>query len=206
MRVTGNNSSVQDKIMSIRLLLDGHNFSQASQQLHFADFGQAGDVVISFDTAKTVLVPAYLCEAGVEGPYLQFSGVAPKAGEKVVCSEKCDDMVAIMAVDEAIVGLVEEQTSGRKIHYTSPLLEIAHGEKRNVNVFLTTQNAYIAVWDKGLRYAEVLPDPTFDSLLYYFRVLGEEFRLRKFDIKIGGEKAREAVDVVAEYFKNVRQV
>jgi hypothetical protein len=192
--------------MSIRLLLDGHNFSQASDSLRSADVRQAGEVVVSIDSAKTVLVPAYLCEERVEEAYLRFGGVASQTGERVVCSEKQGEAVAIMAVDGAIVDYIEEELAGRTIRYTSPLLEMARGEKRAVNILLTSRNAYVVVWDKGLRYAEVFPDPTPDSLLYYLQVLGGEFRLKKFEIRIGGEGAGEIVAEVAEYFKNVRQV
>jgi hypothetical protein len=205
MLATGNNHSAPNKIMSIRLLLDGHNFSQVSGALRSADVGQAGEVVVSFDSAKTVLVPAYLCEEGVGEAYLRFGGVAPESGERVVCSEKQGEAVAIMAIDGAIVDYIEEELGGRTVRYTSPLLEIAGGEGRTVNIFLTPQNVYVTVWDKGLRYAEVLPDPTPDSVLYYLQVLGGEFRLKKFDIRIGGEGAEEVVSEVAQYFKNVKK-
>jgi hypothetical protein len=192
--------------MSIRLMLDGHNFSQASHMLRSSDMERCSEVVVSLDTAGTVLVPAYLCEEGVEETYLRFSGVAPESTERIVCSEKHGDVVAIMAVNGEILGLIEEELGGRTIRYTSPLLEIACGERRNINVFLTRQNAYIAVWDKGLRYAEVLPDPSPDSVLYYLQTLGSDFRLKKFDISISGERAGEVVASVSDYFKNTRQV
>jgi hypothetical protein len=192
--------------MSIRLLLDGHNFSQASHSLREAGARQASEVVVSFDTASAVLVPAYLGEEDVGEAYLRFCGVAPKAAERVVCSEKQGDVMAIMAVNGAVLDLIEEQLAGRTVRYTSPLLEIAHGERRNVNVFLTRQNAYMAVWNKGLRYAEVLSDPSADSVLYYLQTLAGEFRLKKFVIGIGGEGAGEVVAMASGYFKNVRRV
>jgi hypothetical protein len=192
--------------MSIRLLLDGHNFSQASHSLRSADVERATEVVVSFDTAQTVLVPAYLGEENVGEAYLRFSGVAPAEGDRVVCSEKQGEAVAIMAVSGAILDLIEEESGDRMVRFTSPLLEIANGKRRNVNIFLTRRNAYLAVWDKGLHYAEVLPDPSADSVLYYLQTLAGEFRLRKFEIRIGGEMAGDVVASVGEYLKNVRQV
>lgn len=191
--------------LSIRLLLSGHNFSQASQVLHTAALENAGRLVVSLDTYKTVLVPAYLCEPGTEVDYLCFNGMDVSEDEVVVVSAKHDDIVAVMAVRTDIVGLVANQWSG-EVEYTSPLLEIASGaKKRDVNVFLTTDNAYIAVWDKGLRFAEALPDPSADSVLYYLQVLGRELRLKKFDINIGGHGAPDVVAAVEPYFKNVKQ-
>jgi hypothetical protein len=78
-----------------------------------------------------------------------------------------------------------------------------HG-KRAVNILLTAENVYIAVWEKRLRIAEVLPDPSKESLLYYLQVLGRDFKLRKFDIFVGGERAVEVVGVLKRYFDNVR--
>jgi hypothetical protein len=206
MRVTGNNLSVANKVMSIRLLLDGHNFSHTSHTLRSTSVEQGAEVVVSFDTARAVLVPAYLCEEGVGEAYLRFGGIEPSDDERIICSEKQGETIAVMAVNEAIVSLIEKEMAGRTVRYTSPLMEIARGEKRNVNIFLTLRNAYVVVWDKGLRYVEVLPDSSPDSVLYYLQELGGEFRLKKFDICVGGERAGEVVASVGEYFKNVRLI
>lgn len=210
MRATGNNGSANDKVMSIRLLLDGHNFSQASAAFRAAtgEGGVGGEVaesvVVSFDTHKTVLLPAYLCEDGVGEDYLRFNGFAPAPGERVVVSEKAGETVAVMAVDGVLLDETEELL-GRRAVYTSPLLEIACGNKRDINIFLTTGNAYVAVWDSGLRFAEVFPDSSADSVLYYLQSLGSEFKLKRFNINIGGEGSAAVVAAAAQYFKHVKQ-
>ncbi|MDR0907826.1 MAG: DUF3822 family protein [Rikenellaceae bacterium] len=196
--------------MSIRLLLDGHNFSRASHTLRSAGVDMAlREVVVTLDSAKTVLVPAYLCEEGVEAAYLRFGGVGAGAGERVVHSEKRGDVVAIMAVNEQVAELIGEMTqrSRAAVRYSSPLLEMARGgDRRLVNIFLTASNAYIVVWDKGLRYAEVLPDASPDSVLYYLQTLTDEFRLRKFEIRIGGVGAEAVVAVARDYYNKVRPI
>lgn len=254
---TGNRFPGNDKVMSIRLLLDGHNFSRASESVreYLADYGGGhaahGGPVVSFDTAKTVLMPAYLYDKGVEEDYLRFGGMGLTAGETAVVSEPREGIIAVMGISEEVWALVgqelfvgrytgvrqEELEAGnrtmsslhgfgngvheagtperfeggecmegllKEVRTTSPLLEIATGRKRDVNIFLTDKNAYVAVWEKGLRMAEVLPDASVDSLLYYMQVIGRQFKLRKFDINIGGEHAGVTANSLRQYFSNVR--
>ncbi len=189
---------------SIEPLLGGHNFTS----------GEGGVTVVALDTAKTVLVPAEMYEEGVGEEYLVFNGMEPGEGEVAVASEPMEvsgvhggGIVAVMAVRSDVLELV-----GGDFRVTSPLLIIASGagrerRKREVNIFLTDDNAYLAVWEKGeggLRMAEVLPDTSMDSLLYYMQVVGRSFKLRRFDINIGGERAGMVADTLRRYFKNVK--
>lgn len=94
---------------------------------------------------------------------------------------------------------------------TSPLLSVAadHGQGRQgreVNIYLTEENVYLVVWDGALRMAEVLPDGSVDSILYYMHVVGQRFRLRKFDITVSGLRARLVADALRRYNKKVRVV
>lgn len=152
--------------------------------------------VVSLDSAKTILLPASFYEKGLEEDYLRFNGMEIEAGERAVASEPCNGMVAVMGVPVRNIPPESEC-------FTSPLLSITHGRKRDINIFLTSENAHIAVWDKGLCKAEVLPDRSADSLLYYMQVLGREFKLRKFDIYVSGFFAEDAADVLRQYFANV---
>lgn len=187
--------------MSVRIVLDGHNFERAAAELE--KHAAADSALVSFDTAKTVLVPAHLCEQGVEESYLRFNGMPLADGEQAVVSEAEDDIVAVMAVSSAVAGLVADRF-GEKVRFTSPLLEIACGRKRDVNIFLTAENAYIAVWEKGLRMAEALPDNSVDSLLYYMQVLGRSFKLRRFTINLTGADTSEAAAALSQYFDKVK--
>lgn len=176
------------------------------------------NTLCSLDTAKTVLVPAELYEKGMEEDYLRFNGMAPARGETVVASVPQNDIVAVMAVPAEVWEPLRDRYQRGEVAVTSPLLSVATshgvelereqgrkwGRKRDVNVLLTGGNVYLAVWDKGLRMAEVLPDPSIPSLLYYMQVVGRNFKLRKFDIHIGGERAQEAIEALKRYFGNVR--
>ena len=164
--------------------------------------------MISLDTAKTILLPVSLYQEGLGEGFLRFNGMEPAAGERVVVSGPQDGMVAVMAVksEEAdrCTGVAGVDGAGEE-HITSPLLEIArHGRGREVRVLLTARNVYLAVWDDGLQMAEALPDNSVDSILYYMQVVGREFKLRKFDIHVSGERAGLVADALRRYYKKVK--
>ncbi len=188
------------------------------------------DTAYVVDTAKTVLVPAELYEKGMEEDYLRFNGMAPERGEVAVASAPDasgaqgvpqNDIVAVMAVPADEWGLLREKYERGEVGVTSPLLRICTqrgielereqgrkwGRKRDVNLFLTAENVYLAVWEnKELRMAEVLPEGSVDSLLYYMQVVGRNFKLRKFCINVGGECVGEAAEALKRYFGKVRIV
>jgi hypothetical protein len=191
---------------------------------------ELGDI-ISFDTARTVLVPAPLYEKGSGEQYLRFGGMALASDEVAVASEPHDGIVAVMAVGAGEWSLYKDRYERGEVVVTSPLLSViagqgghgAHGgyggfgvyggsgrsgrRARGVNILLTAAgNVYLAVWDDGLRMAEVLPDGSTDSILYYMQVVGRRFRLRGFDITVGGERAGLVADALRRYYRKVRVV
>ncbi len=198
MQVTGSEN--------ILLMLDGHSFSLAAHAVAEYRANHGGRVpVVSLDTPKTILMPAYLYEKGVEADYLRFNGMEPTDAETAAVSEEQDGIVAVMAVSTAVAELVAREF-GEGVRFTSPLLEIASGRKRDVNIFLTRDNLYFTVWDKELKMAEALPDNTGDSLLYCMQVIGRRFKLRRFAINVSGEAAEEAGRVLGEYFPKVNVI
>ncbi len=164
---------------------------------------------MTIDTAKTLLVPAEMYEPGAEAEYLLFNGMALSADEVAVASKEQDGIVAVMAVPAAEWRLCEERYERGEVRVISPLLSVATARRgkrggRAVDILLTAENVYIAVWEKGLKMAEALPDNSVDSILYYLQVLGRQFRLRKFDINVGGERAGEVADALRQYFSGVK--
>lgn len=202
--------SASDKIIpthgadiTVRLLLDGHGFERTARSIGRAVSQGVRAVVVSFDTPKTIVLPAELAEDGVGEAYLRFNGMELSKGERIAMSDKDSGVVALMAVDGAIIDLLEE--SFESVVYSSPLLETPAADKRFVRLFLTCANAYLTVWDKGLKFAEVVPDQSADSALYCLHGLGREFRLHRFEIHVGGEGASAVAVAVSQYFKHVKQ-
>ncbi len=186
--------------------------------------------IISFDTARTVLLPAELLKRGegrengdagrMAADYLRFNGMALAAGETAVVSESCDGIVAVMAVSTDDLNRRKDQYERGEVRVTSPLLCVATGgadgeterygdgkiggrKGRAVDIILTETNAYMAVRENGLKMAEALPENSVDSLLYYMQVAGQQFKLRKFDIRISGPHAEQVADALRQYYKKV---
>jgi hypothetical protein len=154
---------------------------------------------IVFDTAKVVLIPAELFENGTEAELLRFNGMAIAADEVAVATREREGIVAVMAVPALSVG--------EGISVSSPLLTVATGRRAKgcaVDLLLTAENLYLAVWEKGLKMAEALPDNSVDSILYYMQVLGRQFKLRKFDIRVSGRGAEVVAETLRQYYKNVK--
>jgi hypothetical protein len=167
--------------------------------------------LVSFDTAKAVLVPAELYEQGAEVEYLRFNGMALSADEVAVASKEQDGIVAIMAVPACEWSRRKDEYERGGVSATSPLLAIATARGREgkrggraVDILLTAEHVYIAVWEKGLRMAEALPDNSPDSILYYMQVLGRGFKLRKFDVFVGGEGTATVAGHLRRYFSGVK--
>ena len=164
---------------------------------------------VSVDTAKTVLVPVEEYEKGTEEAFLRFNGMARAAGETAVASGERDGIVAVMAVPGGTWGPLKDKYEKGEAVVTSPLLDVA-GEgwgrhKHDVNILLTADNVYIAVWEEGdLRMAEAFPDNSVDSILYCLQVMGRNFRLRKFNINISGSRAGLVADALRHYYKKVK--
>ncbi len=165
---------------------------------------------VTLDTPRVVLVPEAEYEDGGGGvEYLRFGGMEPTAGEVVVESRPIDGIVAVMAVPVGQWAQYREKYERGEVAVTSPLLDVAtgaggRGRKREVNIVLTADNVYLAVWEKGLRMAEALPDNSNDSILYYLQVVGRQFELRKFDINVSGSRADNVADALRKYYKTVK--
>ena len=167
---------------------------------------------ISFDTARTVLVPVDIYERGGEEELLRFNGMALAAGEVAVVSEPQDGIVAVMVVSADEWNLYKDRYERGEVIVASPLLTVAtgRGQKRArgrfVDILMTSENVYFAVWERGLKMAEVLPDNSVDSILYYLQVVGRRFKLGKFYINVAGEKAGFVVDTMRRYYGRVKLV
>jgi hypothetical protein len=161
---------------------------------------------VAFDTAKTVLVPIDLYDEGAGKDYLRFNGMAIAADEVAVASSPHDGIVAVMAVRADEWNEHKDRCERGEAVVTSPLLRAAteRVRGRSVNIVLTDQNVYLAVWDGDLKMAEAMPDNSTDSILYYMQVVGRRFNLKKFDIRVSGPRTGLVADALRHYYKKVR--
>lgn len=180
--------------MSTRVMLSGHNFSQTE----LPESISAGEPVFVLDTPETLLVPAALFEPGMELGYMSSSGFYLSAGKTVAVSPILCDTVALMMFPENII----RELNGRfdKCSFRSPLQEmISCG--RSINLFLTSDCAYVTVCDGELKFAEVFPDRTTDSILYYLQEIKKELSAGKFPVNLSGENTDAVANELSRYYK-----
>ena len=197
---TGNNIPVDNKKMSIQLVLNGHLFSQT--ELKPAD-PQYQSVSVEIVTSKCVLVPKPIFKPDSADALLRLNGIYPDPQETIINAQPADsDIVAVMAVP---VGLPEAVAAkyGPRAEFTSPLLRPAPKYNPAVWCLVTAGLAFIKVWNRGLRFAEVVPCATTDDLLYCLSVLDASFHLDDYTIVLGGNTAKETAKIVKKHFKRV---
>lgn len=195
MPATGNNIAAGDKTMSTRLLLSGHNFSEAGlpQEASCAEF--------LLDTPDTLLVPAQLFEPGMEEAYMRRSGYSLAIEQCVAVSEPVDGVIALMAFPRSAVETLNRRYG--QCRFFSPLQEIM-GACHGVGVMLTQQCAYIVLRDGELRFADVLSDTSVPSLVYCLHCLQKEFPASKFRVSVCGIGAEAVRKELSVYFKMIK--
>ncbi len=188
--------------MSIRLLLDGHDFSDSAARLRQAVPSESNvSLLLTIDTPETVLVPRDLFLPGAEERYLQLCGINCPKDSSLITSSPDAPVVAVMACDRELVQFIRENY-GERVSFTSPLLETIDEATRSLQIFLTGNCAYVT-YRKGekLLYAEALPDPAPLSVLYYVRHLDQLFGLSRSRISIAGDHAEEVFQEVNHYYR-----
>lgn len=183
-----------DKVVSTRLLLSGHNFSE--------EFLPAAidEAVVLLDTEETLLVPADIYEEGMQTGYVLRSGMDLTEDKSIVVSPAVNGMVALMLFPKSIV----ETLVGRfgRCEFRSPLQEIA-GEKNATRLFSTARCTYMTFSDDSLRFADVIADRSTDTVLYLLQTLNKEYGTSRMRIKVGGEDARRLAGELSVYYKKV---
>ncbi|MEG2614047.1 MAG: DUF3822 family protein [Alistipes sp.] len=202
-QVTGKtNPSVTIKGMSIQLKRSGHSFSvdtlgsvdalPASESVRF--------VVL---THKTLLIPREEFDAALAADYLRLAGVACLATETPVWSDPNEPVVAVMAADTTCVETLRGRY-GDRAQFTTPLLEASNDDMPSVWLYRVDELLYIKVYDRTLRFAEVVSAPTEADVIYYIEQLGKEFALSTFVAHITGEESKKTMKMIRSYFKQIQ--
>lgn len=198
-QVTGSNAPQTSNKVSIQLALDGHSFSAPALAGEFPD---DGPVEVEVLTARTMLVPAEMFDAGDAGALLAANGMAAAADECAVCSAPHNGIVAVMAVPKDAAQAVGEKLGGRA-RYTTPLLGEVLAGVQTVWAYRTAGLLYIKVYDGALRFAGVVPAPDEADVCYFMERLGTEFKLADYVLGISGDGAKACGKSLKGYFKQI---
>ncbi len=196
---TGSNRLAKSKKMSIQLSLDGHTFSARALS---DSFPGEEPVAVELLTPRTTLVPAELFDESRAEELLAACGKAAKVGERVVCSDRQAEVVAVMAADAAVLQQVAEKL-GSRAHYTTPLLRVPEQPNHTVWICRMAGLLYIKVYEASLVLAEVLPVATESEIVYLFERLRAAFPLDKYRLQIGGEEQKRMAKLFDNHFREV---
>ncbi len=199
-QVTGSNSTVSNKMVSIQLLLGGHSFS--ADILSDDIVGSHDDVCLVVNTHKVTLVPCEEFEAEMAAECLAIVGLGCAEDERAVYSDAEADKIAVMAVAEEALTQIEAKL-GSRARFTTPLLESAHdSEPHNISLRIADGVCYMRYADNRLRMAEAVRVSSPEDTLYY--------TMRACELLGGGGQAtvylngdRQTASLLKRYFKRV---
>ena len=158
-----------DRIVSARLVLGGHNFSQDSLPESIAD----GTRVV-IDTPHAMLLPESVLRDDEFVPecWMRRSGFDIPDGCCVSVCSPLNGTVALVLLPDGMKEALHRRADG-KWSMVSPLQEIVC-TRRGINLLLEEHAAYVTVCDSdGLRFADSLPDKSADTLIYAIHCIGE---------------------------------
>lgn len=161
----------------------GHSFSL--DQVGACANCEALSVVVL--TSKTTLVPAELFDAERAAYYLAEVGLAPRYGECAVCSEPCNDMVAVMAISKECHAALQGVTPA--LTFITPLLGGNVVEQGSM-LHLEDNLLYVRVYGNGLRFAEVVECKSDADILYYLTKIDEVYSIYNMSARATGDTTR----------------
>jgi hypothetical protein len=203
MQQTGN------KALYLRLTSDGYCFDgvfsacpaermAGTLKGRFADAGHEA-AYVEIDTLSTVAVPdSYYDNALAEG-YLTVNNLL--LPEYVPVQAQWNGIAIVMSCREDVAAWLRERY-GANAHFLSPLTH-ALGVTDKIEVlslYLTGENVHIALWDKELKFAQVLPYSSRADLDYYISTLTAEYGLANVKIYISGEYNKKLIKELKRLF------
>jgi len=150
------------------------------------------EVVI--DTLTMVVAPASCYDNALAESYLAAANMAAPGDRAVWVT--CGEAIIVTACRDDVAAWLQERY-GACVTFTSPLAgPLALPERFVISdreaifaLHLTEANAYIALWNKGLKFAGVLPYSSAVDIVYYVSLLTAEYGLRREKVYLTGEAA-----------------
>jgi len=201
-----------NKVLSIRLAADGFYFNDAfvacpPERLagmlkgQFADAGYQR-AYVEIDTLSTVAVPDSGFENALAEGYLSVNNLLPEG--YVPVRTQWNETVIVMSCREEIVAWLRE-CYGTEVEFFSPLACVLDTDDKTetFNLCLTDTNVYIALWNKELKFAQVLPYSSPADLGYYISTLAEEYGLNKEKVYLVGKHNKKLIRQLERFFPRI---
>ncbi len=191
---TGSNLIIDNKKVSIQVKLGGLSFSAEKISVP----GEIEQFECIIDTPRIILAPREEVSLGTASELLRAVGKPCHSNEQSVCSELQADIVAVMAIDaKALASIVAKW--GNRTTFTSPLLDMRHGEESCLTIDATERVCYLRLFNNGLQRAEAHDATTPEDVLYLVTEwLGND---KTTPIYIKG--SIEIINLLRKYYKQV---
>ena len=201
-RATGvTSSSATTCDVSIRLMLDGHSFSEEQLEALPRTARRVEVVVL---TAKTMLVPRELFAEEEAAEIMRLNGMEPMSEETILrAGEPQGEAVALMAVDRESIERLRAAAKGRSLRWNTPLLYAPEDGASLLWMRREENLVYMKCWSDRLLLAEVLVVPTAEDLLFFVTEFLREADFLPKRIRIEGPGAQQDGRLLREYFKQV---
>ena len=184
--------------VSIRLSSGGHAFSQSD--LERAQEAKEG-VEVEVVTERVALVPEKFLNEAPLVDHLLALRIPLSPADRVVCSQPREGVVAVMAVEDSPLRVLETKCSG-PITYTSPLVQsLSDGD--GITIHLVDDVAYITLHEGVLRFAEAQHIESDADLLYFIESVHRTYDIYNMYARAKGDTQR-IERVTKGRFKNMK--
>ena len=189
------------------------NIEQAYAKIIGSINTQAISTEIYPDTLQYAAVPAEYMDDSLKEGYLDINSI--QLTDKEALYDIClNDKVCLLHPfnREAVNTLAELTGNSYRINTLfsindSHLTKYGIGRRNTTSVYLSSQNAYITVYEGksgNVLYMETFNWSSAADILYYMTLLDKEFGVKKGKIYLRGTRAEEVFSVLRKYFKKIR--
>lgn len=201
-QVTGSNSASSSLRVSIQQSLDGHSFSHPAPDRWPAAEGSEM-LEVELILPHTVLVPEALFDPDAAREILAANGTPAGEEEQVVCCKPQNGVVALVAVDRALLEQLEGRYPGR-LNFSTPLLHDPQKHEKTIWIARRENLLYVKVYRDGLlQLAEVIPAPGPEEITYFIERLGQLFPLADFELRLSGDEDKSIRKTFGKRFKTL---
>ncbi len=199
---TGSNSHDNNKIVSIRITSNGHNFSDNTTTFSSAD---NNEVIIVIESVKAMLLPTPLLENCSAEEHLLSAGIDFQSNiEEVIAVEHDNITTALIVIPISLLNDVHIRF-GKNVYFTTPLLAPAIKRDKELRLHLSTDQTLLCInlFNGGERlFAELFEIKNSCDVLYWLTRIGEGYDLSNYTIYIdGGDK--ELYKLLKKYYKSI---
>ncbi len=196
---TGSNNPTKDRVVSIRVTSDGHNFSGTHIE------SSAGEVTLLIESFKAMLIPTYLLEELSPVEHLRSGGIGVDVGsEGVIVVQHNTSVTALIVLPTSLLSQIDK-AYGNRAKFTTPLLLPSIGRSHEVLLHLSDDEGLLTmnIYNGGdLIFAEIFEVKSREDVLYWLTRVGEGYDLSTYIIYTNSHD-KDLERLLKRYYKQI---